>query len=438
MKILAIDTSCDDTAVSLLEDDRLIKQFVSSQASLQSTWGGVVPVLAQREHTKRMQWVIAKVLLDCAKQLGLQAVTKNQLQEIISGGEVELGVEAGSAAGSQQLSDTQPTSSARKSYRGSQAEKLQLKKLVIIDNPGIDKIAVTVGPGLSIALGVGIEAARILSSSWKIPVVAVNHMEGHLWSALIKGREGRFLSAQVGRRLVIDSKAMQYPAIALIVSGGHTEVVEVLGFGQYKLLAQTLDDAAGEAFDKFAVMLGLGYPGGPAVESLARDILIAGRLAEARKKFPLPVAMQKAKEPAYSFSGLKTAALYLLQKKKGSPANGGEAMEVVSGSLSKDDMALFCTAFQETVIDSIILQLRRILLARKGKYSQILTGGGVIANQRLRKRLSAFGREIGVSFLFPHPKLLGDNASMIGLVGYYSADKLTAIENLDRNPGLSL
>jgi N6-L-threonylcarbamoyladenine synthase len=445
LKILAIDTSCDDTAVSLLEDDRLIKQFVSSQANIQSSWGGVVPVLAQREHTKRMEWVIAKVLLDCAKQLNFDFEVRNSLKEIIIGGKQQQELTEGSHL--KGVSD--------KSFRGGLADKLQLENLARLSNPGIDMIAVTVGPGLSIALGVGIEAARILASTWGIPVVGVNHVEGHLWSALIKNSDGNYLSKQVERklRLVNNSSTLlpiHYPALGLIVSGGHTEVVEVQGFGKYEVLAQTLDDAAGEAFDKFAVMLGLGYPGGPVVESLAREILVSGRLPEAREKFPLPVAMQKTKVPAYSFSGLKTAALYLLQKKLDNQSStqsstqssiqpsADATTESVSSSLSKDDLAPFCASFQETVIDSIILQLRRVLGARRVNYSHVLTGGGVMANQRLRARLRAFGREIGVDFLFPHPKLLADNASMIGLVGFYSGTNYTKLEQLDRNPGLTL
>jgi len=434
LKILAIDTSCDDTAVSLLEDDRLIKQFVSSQANIQSSWGGVVPVLAQREHTKRMEWVIAKVLFDCAKQLNLEVEVRNSLRKIIIGGKQQ-----------QELTEGSHLKGATdKSFRGSLADKLQLENLALMANPGIDMIAVTVGPGLSIALGVGIEAVRILATSWGIPVAGVNHVEGHLWSALIKNNDGNYLSKQVDRKLrpairvSAGASPLQYPAMGLIVSGGHTEVVEVQGFGRYQILAQTLDDAAGEAFDKFAVMLGLGYPGGPVVESMAREVIAKGRLTEAREKFPLPVAMQKAKEPAYSFSGLKTAALYLLQKKLGNQSNQEGSIESASSSLSKDDLALFCAAFQETVIDSIVLQLRRILQARKANYSHVLTGGGVMANQRLRSRLRAFGREIGVEFLFPQAKLLADNASMIGLVGFWQSPNYTEISQLDRNPGLVL
>ncbi|MFA6198173.1 MAG: tRNA (adenosine(37)-N6)-threonylcarbamoyltransferase complex transferase subunit TsaD [Patescibacteria group bacterium] len=316
MKILGIETSCDDTSVSLIAVAnhrlKILAEVVSSQIKTHAMYGGVVPEVAARMHIENIIPVLRSVL------------PKNP-------------------------------------------EKY------------IDRISVTRGPGLVTSLLIGVETAKSLALAWQKPIVPVNHIEGHM------------LACWLG------NKAIKLPAVALIVSGGHTEIILMKDFGQYKLIGQTQDDAAGEAFDKVAKLLKLGYPGGPIIQKLAES----GN----PKAFDLPRPMLDRKNFDFSFAGLKTAVLYLYQK----------------GVVPKSKINDLCASFQQAAID--VLVAKTIVAARKYKVKTILLGGGVAANQPLRDSLSKEARRHGLAFAAPSLLHCADNATMIALAGYYGQPK---------------
>ena len=341
MKILAIETSCDDTCAAVLENDCLISSVISSQTDLHAKWGGVVPDIAKRAHMERIEPVI-KTALKRAK---------------ISMEEIEV-------------------------------------------------IAVTLGPGLAIALGVGVNYAKELAIKFDKKLIGVNHVEGHILANLIKNKEGR------------PERKLEFPALALTVSGGHTKLVLVEKVGKYTVIGETLDDAAGEALDKAAKMMGLGYPGGPIIE----------RLAETGDKnylkLPRPLSTQKNFD--YSFSGLKTSFYY--QIKDWPKEKIGENLANLSAS------------FQDAVFDSLLIKFKKAIEFYNPK--TLMASGGVVANLELRKRLRKLAKEFNTPLLMPVKKQFNtDNAAMIGLVGYYKALRGEFVENkeeLDRNPRMEL
>jgi N6-L-threonylcarbamoyladenine synthase len=237
----------------------------------------------------------------------------------------------------------------------------------------VDGVAYTAGPGLIGALLVGAGFARSLAYAWGKPAVGIHHLEGHLLAALL------------------EPEAPEFPFLALLVSGGHTQLVDVAGVGNYRILGQTLDDAAGEAFDKTAKMLGLPYPGGAALAQLAR----AGR--SGRFSFPRPMLDRPGLD--FSFSGLKTAALVALRGR------------VVDEEIRAD----VAHGFQEAVVDTLAEKARRALVA--GGHRRLVVAGGVGANQRLRQRLGDVARDAGARVYFPRAEFCTDNGAMIALAG---------------------
>lgn len=432
MLILGIDTSCDETSVSLLEDDKFLVQVISSQVKQQKEWGGVVPMLAKRNHIERMELVLAQAIQWGMPKGKIAKKTKKALSQVILESKLEL-------RKSKNTKNIQIDANAGGSYRPSEAEikaKLQLKRLVELSNPGIDLIAVTIGPGLSVALEVGVEAARQLAAAWNVQVMPINHMEGHFWSGLIKNSEGKLGSE-------LDPLAAEsFPVMGFLVSGGHTELVMSREFGSYEVIGETLDDAAGEAFDKFAVMVGLGYPGGAAVERLANGVKKAGKALQNRAlvDYPLPIMMKTTGDLNFSFSGLKTAALYTLERNKAKLEQGSAAENTL-------ELTKLCYSFQNAVVESLALKLRAALKLYQPK--ALLAGGGVIANKAVRLMLRNVAREYGAELILPTGKFLTDNGSMIGLSGYLrykfspenivtAADLKSNPKLLDRNPGLRL
>ncbi len=248
-------------------------------------------------------------------------------------------------------------------------------------------LAVTGGPGLVTALQVGVETAKTLSWLWKKPLINVNHLEGHLASP--------FLSFDAWRQLY---QKKTWPTVALIVSGGHTELYLLSKSGDYKLLGRTLDDAAGEAFDKVAKMLGLGYPGGPKISQLA--------LKGDFRAFSFPRPMIKSHNFNFSFAGLKTAVLYTLKK-----------LRTVNYKLKTD----LCSSFQQAIVDTLIT--KTIKAAKEYQAQTVTLSGGVAANQLLRKSLTAAVKKFlpQSNFLVPPLKYTGDNATMIAAAGYIKA-----------------
>jgi N6-L-threonylcarbamoyladenine synthase len=240
----------------------------------------------------------------------------------------------------------------------------------------VDAVAVTHGPGLVGALLVGVAAAKAIAFSLQIPLVGVNHLEGHIYANYLE--EG----------------SMPFPSVVLLVSGGHTSLILVRGHGQYGIIGETRDDAAGEAFDKLARMLGLGYPGGPVIDRLARQ---GSREAIA---FPRPMT-EKRDDFEFSFSGLKTAAVNFLR----SPESAG---------VSKEDV---CASFQEAVVD--VLVTKAVRAARMHGAGHVLLAGGVGRNSRLRERLAEGCHAAGMTAHLPGPDFCTDNAAMIACAGYF-------------------
>lgn len=271
-------------------------------------------------------------------------------------------------------------------------------------SPKLDAIAVTRGPGLAPSLEQGIAYAKQLSHDLKLPLIAVNHMEGHLLSSFAQTKNGtRGLSNPL------------YPALGFLISGGHTELVLMRGLGDYTLLGQTLDDAAGEAYDKVARLLLLGYPGGP---------ILADMATHGTPRYHLPEPMTSRPDLNFSFSGLKTAARQYLEREQ--PA------------LTKDFVQDFAASFQSAVFKHLLKRLRRAI----DLYSpqMLLLGGGVVSNVALRDNTRQLAREYGLPVHYPyHKKLITDNAAMIGVVAYYHYLRNDFIqpENLDRLPNFN-
>ena len=297
MKILAIETSCDETAIAVLSFSgakkaprvRILASIVSSQAALHAPFGGVVPNLARREHEKNLVPILLRVL----EEAGLSASkAQNPLAHGISR--------------ARQTQKLQPKIQKQLSHILEREPDLLahfMREATPLATPDIDAIAITYGPGLAPALWTGVNFARALSCIWHIPLVPVNHMEGHLYSSLLAKR------TESGHYQILNIK---FPALALLVSGGHTELVLMRGHGKYRIIGETLDDAAGEAFDKVARILGLGYPGGPAISAHAAPAKSKDKeFKDARSVVRLPRPMLHSKDYNFSFSGLKTAVLYL-------------------------------------------------------------------------------------------------------------------------------
>jgi len=341
MRILAIDTSCDETAAAVTDNTKILSNIIWSQASLHAKFGGVMPSLAQRMHEERIDWVIER------------AINNSQLT---------------------------------------------------INN--LDAIAVTVGPGLSIALGVGIDRAKKLAIKYNKKLIAVNHLEGHV------------LSPFANCEYLVSS--IKYPALGLVVSGGNTVLVRINKIGSYETLAQTEDDALGEALDKTARVLGLGYPGGAILEKMTK-------MGDSKKyTLPIPIVGQEERR-MFTYSGLKTAMNKLVESEK---------------PLTQEKIYDLAACFQDAAFTHLVRIVRFILTNDfPQKPSTLLVGGGVAANVQLRDRLRKLGKEFGISVYFPYAqKLTGDNAAMIGIAAYFKAqrEEFTDANKVDRNPRLKL
>ena len=329
MNILAIETSCDETGVALLEASgtvraprvRVVENLVTTQIPIHREFGGVVPNLAKREHLKNLPILFTQL----------------------------------------------------------RAKHPRLK---------FDLIAVTVGPGLEPALWAGITFAQALAKEYRVPLVGANHLEGHLYSFLLSEAKSRTGSAATQKNIFL--------AVALIVSGGHTILLKLDSFSKWKRLGETRDDAAGEAFDKVARLLGLPYPGGPEVERLART----GNPAAIT--FPRPMLAEKNYD--FSFSGLKTSVLYYIR-------DHGLDKKISAGA--KTDIA---ASFQTAALD--VLVKKTIRAAREYGARSVMLSGGVAANKALRIRLARETKKIGCAFLVPDFKYNLDNGAMIGVAGY--------------------
>ena len=281
------------------------------------------------------------------------------------------------------------------------------KHIMPLKPPDIDAIAVTYGPGLAPALWVGVNFAKALAYLWEKPLIPVNHMAGHLYSA--------FLQKSGVKNFQFSIFNFQFPALALLVSGGHTELVLMRGHGKFKILGETLDDAVGEAFDKVARILGLSYPGGPEIAKLAEG----GN----PNKYNLPSPMIYSKDYNFSFSGLKTAVLYLVRDFLILASEISEAnlrkLPKFPTKMKKDIAA----SFQKAAIN--VLVKKTIRAAKEYKAKTVLLGGGVAANEKLRKVLiKEIKKQLpSTGYKLPATSLTGDNALMIAVAAYYTGKK---------------
>lgn len=374
MIILAIDTSCDETSIAVLQNRRVLSSVVSSQVELHKKWGGVVPDIARRAHKEN----IDKVYKEAVRR-------------------------------------------AR------------------IDEKDIDYVAVTIGPGLAIALEVGVDYAKALSNRLKKPFVPVNHMAGHLFASTAINLAGK-------NHAGLENDMDIFPILALLVSGNHTEIVYSKAYGKYEILGETLDDACGEAFDKVARVLDLGYPGGPVITYLAdqyvKDIQ-NGRINDNVENLDmsLPIPMEKSGDLNFSFSGLKTACLYKVKSIK-------ENIEIINKNARKklkqsDWVKRFCHVFIKVTIKSLEIKLVKAIKIKIDAHT-LVVGGGVINNHYIVRRLSRLAKDNGLFFLAPQKRFRSDNAGMIGLAAYYQIKygnefiDFKALSSVDRIPNLRL
>ena len=315
MRVLGIETSCDETGVAVYAGGRgMLAHAVFSQTEIHARYGGVVPELASRDHVRKTLPLIRQVLEE---------------------------------------GDLSPRD--------------------------IEGVAYTAGPGLIGALLVGAALGRSLAWTWGVPAIGVHHMEGHLLAPLL------------------EEPAPEFPFVALLVSGGHTQLVAVAGIGRYHLLGESLDDAAGEAFDKTAKLLGLPYPGGPALAALAE------RGDPGRYQFPRPMTDRPGLD--FSFSGLKTFTLNTLRE------------ELAGRTDAEQVRADIARAFEEAVVETLIIKCRRAV--RQTGYPRLVLAGGVSANQRLRAGMDqALARE-GARVFYPRPAFCTDNGAMIAFAGWH-------------------
>jgi N6-L-threonylcarbamoyladenine synthase len=377
MKILSIETSCDETAVSIvlasggLEKPhfQVLGNALFSQIHIHKEYGGVFPMLAKREHGKNFPPLLLRALaeagMDMAGNPGISAEAWSEAKSIL----------------------------AREDGVYEHLHTL-LEKLA---RPDIDVIAVTSGPGLEPALWVGISCALALGKLWNIPVLPANHMEGHIASVLMNKTE----EIPISKSQIPKENKIQFPALALLVSGGHTELVHIEKWGAYKVIGQTRDDAVGEAFDKAARMMGLPYPGGPEISRLAAEARESG-LPHAAK---LPRPMIHSDDLDFSFSGLKTAVLYYIRD---------------HGTLSEDDKKDLAREFEDAAVDVLVSKTRQALDQTEAQ--TLIVAGGVISNKKLREAMAVLGQEYrGLQVKTPTAALATDNAVMIACAAYLRA-----------------
>lgn len=401
MKILAIETSCDETAISILEATgtkknpvfRVLGNTVLSQISTHRPFGGVVPNLAMREHQKNLVPILEHTLKEAHM---LTRVTKN------------ITVNKKQKASGARLEKTLEKILVREPILLESAQKFFKKYLP----PDIDAIAVTYGPGLEPALWVGVNFAKALSTMWGKPIIPTNHLEGHIYASWLS-----------------EGKPPEFPLLALIVSGGHTELLLVKNHLRYMRLGETRDDAIGEAFDKVAKMLGLGYPGGPEISKIAEH----GK----SDAFDFPRPMIHSGDFDFSYSGLKTSVLYTLQDLE--PARKTKKRSSVAPiKISTKRKADIAASFQQAAVDVLIKKSAQAL--KKYKPKSFVVGGGVIANKKLRSSLETL-----VHKLFPETTLYlaplwltGDNAAMIAAAAFFRGIPKKKVSGLSANGGLKL
>jgi N6-L-threonylcarbamoyladenine synthase len=324
MRILGIETSCDETGIAIYDDGQgdspegILAHRLYSQIAVHADYGGVVPELASRDHVRKTIPLVKEVLADAG-----------------------------------------------------------------LTPQDLDGVAYTSGPGLVGALLVGCSIGRSLAYGWNLPAVPVHHMEGHLLAPML------------------EDDVPEFPFVALLVSGGHTQLVRVDNIGVYQLLGESVDDAAGEAFDKTAKLLGLDYPGGPALSKMAESGV------QGRYKFPRPMTDKPGLD--FSFSGLKTATAIAIRKEIAALDASSEE------KMSPQTHADIAYAFEEAVVDTLAIKCRRAL--EQCQLSRLVIAGGVSANSTLRTKLTQLTNKLGGQVYYPRPEFCTDNGAMIAYAG---------------------
>ncbi|MCX6736331.1 MAG: tRNA (adenosine(37)-N6)-threonylcarbamoyltransferase complex transferase subunit TsaD [Candidatus Parcubacteria bacterium] len=375
MNILAIETSCDETAISIIATEEnsekksvtILANVVISQIEIHKPYGGVFPALAKREHAKNLVPVLAQALkkAEMLRKKNKENISEEKQNELAS--LLEREPELLSA-----LSDFIP----------------------VTEIPNIDCIAFTQGPGLPPALWVGLNFARAIALLWDKPLIPINHMEGHLFSSLVNGKEN----------VPQEIQNPKLPTLALLISGGHTEIILMKDLFQYEVVGTTRDDAVGEAFDKAARILGLPYPGGPEISKRANNFRMNKKTASGQYKLPRP--MLHSDDFDFSFSGIKTAVLYMVKKIE---------------EMTEDIREEICYEFEEAVAETLISKTLRA--AEKYNPKTILMGGGVSANSYLQEIFKKTFQENfpDAEISIPEKDCSTDNALMIAVAGYLRA-----------------
>lgn len=404
MIILGIETSCDETAICLLEHQepnkyRVIEHIISSQIDLHRKYGGVFPALAKREHAKNIVPMLEALIFS-------PRLSHPEIAKKIS--RVKFSV------------DQTAKDSALEHLRAKEPDLLQHIEASILttEKISIDRIAVTTGPGLEPALWVGVNFAKALAKLWDIPLVAVNHMEGHvLGSLVINDNPGPDFHTL---------RSLPEKSVALLISGGHTELVGV-SHGEddnnysYKILGATRDDALGEAYDKIARMLNLPYPGGPNLSRLAKEYRdIAGNESSPVSIPEFPRPMIHTNDLDFSFAGLKTAVLYYLRTAKNISPYEPKKMRHDTFDVGDDVKKIIAYAFETAVTEVLIAKTKKAIDAAGAE--ALIVGGGVIANDYIRSELARLAESNNIPILLPTKTVSGDNALMIALAGAFTKD----------------
>lgn len=390
MILLSIETSCDETAISVIKRIRgknirfeVLSHKILSQIDLHTQYGGVFPALAKREHTKALTQLIAEaleeadLLVERTNTYHLPSAERKKLEVLLE----------------------------------REGEMLSAMKVLFegIQKPLIDAIAVTEGPGLEPALWVGINAALALHLVWDLPIYPINHMEGHIVAGTLSCVDN-----------VYEISPISFPACALLISGGHTELIRIPKLRSYKVIGKTRDDAVGEAYDKVARMLLLPYPGGPEISRLAERSRKEGLIVDEDLRLPRP--MLHSGDLAFSFSGLKTAVLTRVKKR---------------GTLDEITKQMLALEFENAVTDVLIAKVKQAMY--ESRANTLIVGGGVSANIHIRFALKQLAETEGFDLFVPDKDLSTDNGIMIAATGLlHMADDVEPKSKLKANGSWSV
>lgn len=391
MNILAIETSCDETALSIIEIDnfdkppfgmKVLSDLVISQINVHAEYGGVFPALAKREHAKNLVPLFTQVVQESKIKLTTKEYSEDVVKNILE--------------------------------RESELFDALIEYTKQNGIPTIDMIMVTHGPGLTPALWVGVNFARALSEICNAPIIPVNHMEGHITSILLRD------DYKNQTNVLYPLETFQFPLLALLISGGHTQLVLVKNWGEYEIIGETIDDAVGEAFDKVARILGMEYPGGPKISRAGEDAI-------PDTSINLPRPMIHSGDYRFSFSGLKTAVRYLVENLK---KEKGE-------KLDHQIIANIAREFECAVTEVLIKKTKQAI--EEYNIKGLIIAGGVAANNFITESFKIVVNDYDIPLYLPLKKLSGDNSLMIataGVINYWKKketidkEKITAIGNL--------